>query len=76
VVLVTVTWLGGSIEQSLDKRMDAVAASNHTFHILDWGKIEYENPHWLFDDAVHPAVQGQRKLASLERLALKDDCRR
>jgi hypothetical protein len=65
----------GKIVQALNQRMWTLAATNPTFHVLDWGNIEYENPKWTFGDVVHPTVKGQSKLASLERWALKADCR-
>jgi hypothetical protein len=74
VVLVTATPLLGRTVQALNHRMWALAASNPTFHVLDWGNIEYQNPHWVFGDATHPSIQGQAKLASLERWSLKADC--
>ncbi len=75
VVLLTASPLLGKIVQSLDRRMWALAATNPVFHVLDWGNMEYANPKWTFGDIVHPTVQGQAKLASLDRWALKADCR-
>jgi hypothetical protein len=75
VVLVTGSPLLGKIESTLDARMWALAASDRTFHVLDWGTIEFRNPKWLSNDVVHPTVKGQAKLASLERWTLKADCR-
>ena len=76
VILVTPSPLLSSIEKALDQRMRALTAVNKRIHVLDWGDIEYENPKWVFDDFVHPSIKGQAKLASLERLTLKDDCPR
>jgi len=75
VVLVTTAPLVQSLK-ALNARMGQIAATNKKFHVLDWGDIEYKQPHLTLPDAIHPSIKGQQKLASLERWILKADCPR
>ena len=76
VILVTISPRLGDIATSLNQSMWWQAYADPKFHVLDWGNIEYNNPHWVTTDNVHPAKQGKKELALLERRALKDFCKK
>ena len=74
VVLVTVNPTLSSAADQLDQQMAQVAATQSTFHLLDWGSLELDNPKWLLSDHVHPSHRGSAELAKLERNAVEADC--
>ena len=72
VVLVTVSprLAGGA---ALNAAIDGVSRVLPTFHVLDWGTLEYLNPSWVRPDHIHPTAAGSSALAGFELRAL-DAC--
>ncbi len=69
VVFVTVNPRLGPVATALDQAIDA-ATANPSFHLLDWGDIEFRKPGWLLYDDIHPSKSGSEELAHLEYRAI------
>jgi lysophospholipase L1-like esterase len=76
VILVTVNPRISAAADALDADMDLLTVENHDFHVLDWGNAEWDNPHWVDADGIHPSGKGSAELAKLMRVALRQDCQR
>ena len=63
----------GPISTSINAAIASAVAAHPNFHSIDWGTIEFENPHWLRSDQIHPTKSGAVELAKVDRAAI-DAC--
>jgi hypothetical protein len=74
VVYVTVSPRSGPLAGQINSSIYSLAKSHSNVRIIDWGRIEYENPAWVTFDHIHPTKQGQAELAGLEMQELAHGC--
>jgi hypothetical protein len=74
VIYVTVSPRAGLVGAAINASMTKLAASRRNVHILDWGRMEYQNPAWVSVDGIHPTPAGEAMLAALETNELQHAC--
>jgi hypothetical protein len=74
VIYVTISPRAGPVAVQIDSSIEKLAQTHSNVHVLDWGRIEYENPAWVYFDGIHPTPQGQAELAGLEMQELSHAC--
>jgi hypothetical protein len=74
VIYVTVSPRAGPIAAQIDSSVEKLAQTHANVRVLDWGRIEYENPAWVDFDGIHPTTQGKAELAALEMQELSHAC--
>ncbi len=74
IIYVTVSPRAGPVALQIDSSIEKLAETHANAHVLDWGTIEYENATWVSGDGIHPTLEGEAALATLEARELRHAC--